>query len=287
MTARRQSRSGPGTRAGTRARRWRAPAAVALLALLAAAPCQGALTPRDVAGIGFAVVPGTALPARAAFVDEHGIRVRLGDYEGARPLLVVPGWYGCSNLCSLVLAGLARGLAQARLVPGRDVEVVVVGIAPLETPAMAAARKRAVLGDAPAVGWHFLTGPVASIDAVTRALGFRAAYDGSTATYAHAAGIVVADRGGVLHAMLPGIDFEPAALRAALAAANAGPAQADAVSESAPARWLLCLHDDLASGRYNAVAMAGARALGLASLAGLAVLMLGRGRRAKGHEGGA
>jgi protein SCO1/2 len=273
--------------------------AAALLALCVAGPAGAALTPRDVAGIGFAVVPGTALPGDAAFRDEHGTAVRLRDYVGARPLLVVPGWFGCSNLCSLVLAGLAHGLAQARLVAGRDVEVVVVGIAPLETPAMAAARKRAVLGDGAARGWHFLTGPVASIDAVTAALNFHAAYDAQAASYAHATGVAFADRQGVLRTMLPGIAFEPAALRAALtrAAAPAHAVRRDARSApsalpaatpaapNAPTRWLLCLHDDLASGRYNAAALAGARALGLASLAGLAALMLRGGRRGKRSGG--
>jgi protein SCO1/2 len=277
-----------------------APLCAALIAV--APPSRAALTPRDVAGVAYDATPGRRLPAAAEFVDEHGTPVHLRDYLGARPLIVVPGYYGCSNLCSLVLAALDRSLAQAHLVAGRDAEVVVVSIAPLETPAMAAARKAAVLGSGDVAGWHFLTGPDASIAAFERALGFRAAYDASNGTFAHATGLMIAAPDGTLGALLPGIEFGPAALRAAIArvaapstipAAHvrtvtapavvspvvAAPAEPVAAPAAPVTRWLLCLHDDLASGRYNAAALAAVRGVGLAGLAFLAVLMLGRHRR--------
>jgi hypothetical protein len=86
-----------------------------------------------------------------------------------------------------------------------------------------------------------------------------------------------------------GMAFAPAALRAAIATASASdgdvpqdaPGQARTVAGAqAPAttRWLLCLHDAIAHGRYNDAAMAAARAAALAGLAGLAVMMLGRRR---------
>jgi protein SCO1/2 len=208
-------------------------------------------------------------------------------------VIVVPGYYGCSNLCSLVLAALHRALAQAAIVPGRDAEVVVVSIAPLETPAMAAAREAAVLGRADVPGWHFLTGPEASIDALTRTLGFRAVYDAATASFGHPTGIAVFTPAGTLRTLLPGIDFAPAALRAAVAdARNASPpagapgaaASTAADAGASPARWLLCLHDAIANGRYNAQAMAAVRAVALAALAGLAAMMLGRRRGTRPPE---
>jgi protein SCO1/2 len=269
----------------------------AVLAVLASSPAHAAITPRDVATIRLAAVPGTPIPGDAAFVDEHGRAVRLRDYLGRRPVLLVPGYYGCSNLCSLVLAGLQRSLAQAQLVPGRDAEVVVVSIAALETPAMAATRKRAVLGDADAPGWHFLTGAQPSIDRVTHAIGFSAVYDAASASYAHPTGIAVLGADGVLRTLLPGIDYPAPTLRQALVQAvghsSGVPAAGGAVASAGggsgalaggPARWLLCLHDDITSGRYNAAAMTAARVVGLSCVAGLLFLM-GRGGRRE-HERG-
>jgi protein SCO1/2 len=237
--------------------------AVLLLMLAAAALPADALTPQQVARIEAAPAAGAALPAEARFRDEHERAVRLGDYFAARPAIVILGYYGCSNLCSLVLDGVARGLAQAGLRAGRDAEIVVISIAPQETPAMALAKKRAVLGTAAADagGWHFLTGDDAAIGALTHATGYTYAYDTGEQQYAHPAGILVVAPGGRLRARLPGIAYPATTLRAALTADEADPAPASP--------WLLCFHYDPHSGRYTFAAMAAVR---LAALSVLAVL---------------
>ena len=56
------------------------------------------------------------------FAPKRGID--CGDCpEDARPAIVVLGYYGCSNLCSLVLHGVRQGIDDAALRPGRDIEV--------------------------------------------------------------------------------------------------------------------------------------------------------------------
>jgi protein SCO1/2 len=236
--------------------------------------------PPPVDRVGYAAPHGARLPGNARFTDTRGRAVTLSDYFGQRPLLVVLGYYGCSNLCSYVLQGLRQGLDAAGLRPGRDVEVVAVSIAPLETPALARRRMREVLGTDHADGWHFLTGHDAAIAAVTGALGFRYTYDAAGAQYAHAAGVTLASADGRIVAMLPGVAFARDTLRARLreAAAPAPAGGAAAMPRAtqvsldvteAPQRWLLCFHYDPHTGRYSFAAMSAVRVVALAVLAAL------------------
>lgn len=229
-----------------------------LLACLLAMPLAQAQVP-PVERLGFSPPAGAHLPLDAAFVDETGGRVTLGDYLDRLPAIVVPAYFGCSNLCSVVARGVAASLAAGGLVAGRDVEVVVVSIDPRETSADALARKRDTIG-ANTRGWHFLVGDEASVARVVRALGYRYAWDDDERQYAHAAGIALAAPGGALIGVLYGVAYPPAALRSALRGA----------AVRAPAtEWLLCFHYDPATGRYTLAALTAARLAALAALAGL------------------
>jgi protein SCO1/2 len=217
------------------------------------APDAAALAPR----------PGAALPLDARFVDEHGRAVRLGEYFGERPAIVVLGYYGCSNLCAVVLNGLATSVGTTGLTAGRDFDVVVASIDPRETAPDALGRKRAVLGPAPAPGWHFLTGEPQAIAQLTRALDYGYAYDERTGQFAHAAGVTIVGSDGRVRQALYGVAFDGDALRAALAGGAPAPS---------PLRdALVCFRFDSLAGRYTAAALTAVR---LAALAALAVLAL-------------
>ena len=274
----------------------------ALLALLlavtdASTATAGELPPID--RVDFAPTAGALLPADAPFLDEQGERVRLGQYWRMRRVIVVPAYYGCSNLCTTVLHGLAQALVNSRLRAGRDVEIVVVSIDPLDAPEAANAKKRDVLTGGDDAGWHFLTGDAASIDAVTTALGYRYAYDADHRQYAHASGLAVVSSEGRVTRTLNGAAFSPTSLRAALLAADDSPtALPDGLTTPAaaavedrpavtaddraplPARWLLCYHYDPHTGRYTFVAMNAVRLVAIVVLLGLAAYVL-RSRRAE------
>lgn len=243
---------------------------VMLLALTSAA--MAAAPP--VVSVAFAPPLGAVLPLDARFVDEHGRAVRLGNYFGSRPAIVVPVYYGCGNLCGVVLNGLASALRAAALVPGRDVEVIAIGIAPLETPSDAMRKKAAVLGAQDPGGWHFLTGHDDAIEIAARVLGYRYAWDDATHQYAHASGMVIVSPSGRTTSALFGVDFAPADLRAAIAQAR-DEMRASDTSPATPARtWLLCFHYDPQTGRYSVVAMNAVRAVALVVLAALGVVFV-------------
>lgn len=232
--------------------------------------------------IAFDPPAGAVLPSDALFTDEHGAIVHLTDYVHDAPALVVPAYYSCANLCSVVLEGLAQGLASARLHAGRDLQVIVFSIDPADTPALALQKKHEVLGDLASIdaaGWHFLSGREPAIQAATRALGYRYAYDVEQKEYAHAAGVVVVSRDARVVQTLPGAQFLPAQLHASLGLAGDSEAGLGTIG-AAPAtqdfarKWLLCFHYDPHSGRYSFAAMNAVRCAGLLALFGLCAYVI-------------
>jgi len=247
---------------------------VALIVALSLPGVVAAVPLPPVDRVAFAPPPGAMLPLHAVFTDESGRRDELGAWLRARPAIVVPAYYGCSNLCTTTLRATRAAIDAAGLHAGRDVDVVAISIAPLETPALARAKKRDVLGDEATQrddGWHFLTGHEPAIEQVASQLGYRYAYVAAERQYAHAAGIAVVATDGRVARVLYGVAFPPRDLRAALAAAATPATAIDSRVETSgtASNWLLCFHYDPTTGRYTFVAMNAARAAGLLALAGL------------------
>jgi protein SCO1/2 len=260
-----------------------------LFALITIISSSAVATLPPVDRVGFAPRNGTLLPLDSRFVDENGRASALGEYFGTRPVIVVLGYYGCSNLCGLLLNGLAASLDAAGLRTGRDLDVVVASIAPLDTPDIALRRKRSVLGAAPSPGevasWHFLTGDERSIDRLTAALGYRYAYDEAERQYAHAAGIVLVSAHGHISHALYGVSFPARALRDAVRAAASSDVpdlvEQTPSDDASAVKWLLCFHYDPHTGRYSFAAMNAARLAALGALVALGAFI---GRRWLGER---
>jgi cytochrome oxidase Cu insertion factor (SCO1/SenC/PrrC family) len=135
------------------------------------------------------------VPPDLSFVDDNGRTVKLGDYFGKKPLILNLVYYNCTMLCGEALAGLTGAMKLVKFDVGKEFDVVTVSFNPQETPAIAAAKKKDYLErygrPGAAAGWHFLTGPPESINALTKAVGFQYQYDPKTNQYAHATAIMV------------------------------------------------------------------------------------------------
>ena len=157
------------------------------------------------------------LPLDAQFVDDHGNTVRLGDYFGKRPAIVSLVYYNCPMLCSEEMDGLASALEMVKLMPGKDFDILIISIDPTETPQLAARKKAYYVKrygrPETANGWHFLTGPQASIDAVAKAVGFGYVRvpgpDGKLDQFAHASSIELATTDGKLAQYYLGVEYSP------------------------------------------------------------------------------
>lgn len=197
---------------------------------------------------------GQQLPLDAIFQDEQGRPVRLGQYFGARPVILVLAYYNCPMLCTQVLGGLVSSLRVLSFDAGKDFNVVAVSFDPRDRPADAAAKKAPYVAEygrpGAAAGWHFLTGSSASIERLTGAVGFHYKYDESLGQFAHASAITVATPGGKLSHYFYGIEYAPRDLRLALIEASG-----NRIGSPVDQILLYCYHYDPKVGKYGAVVM--------------------------------
>jgi protein SCO1/2 len=234
--------------------------------------------PAPLREIGFDQNIGQPIPLDAVFRDEAGGSVRLGQYFGARPVLLAFVYYDCPMLCTQVLSGLTSALTTMSLDAGADFEVVIVSIDPRETPAMAAERKATFLArynrPASVSGWHFLTGAPGSIDALSRAAGFRYAWDEETKQFAHPSGLVVLTPDGRLARYLFGFEYGGRDIRLALIEASEG-----RLGSAVDQVLLYCYHYDPMKGRYGFVVMRVLRVAGVATVLALGAFVVVMVRR--------
>ncbi|MEI9981626.1 MAG: SCO family protein [Edaphobacter sp.] len=173
--------------------------------------------PQVLQKVGVAQHLNQQLPLDAAFVDETGKQVKLGDYFGKKPAILSLVYYTCPMLCSEELDGLTSSLEMVKLTPGKDFNVVIVSIDPSDTPEQAAKSKALYVKrygrPETAAGWHFLTGQRPAIDAVTNAVGFGYVRvpgpDGKLSQFAHASSIEIVTPEGKLAQYYLGVEYSP------------------------------------------------------------------------------
>jgi len=210
------------------------------------------------------------LPLDLPFKDEQGRDVRLGDYFGKKPVILTLVYYECPMLCTQVLNGLTSALRTMNFSVGTEFDIVTISFDPGETPELARGKKASYLErygrDGAAGGWHFLTGTPASIDLLTKAVGFRYAYNASVDQYAHVSGIMVLTPEGRLSRYFYGIEYAPRDVRLALIEA------ADhRIGSPVDQLFLYCFHYDPKSAKYSLAVMRMVRGAGLLTLAALVV----------------
>jgi len=260
-------------------------------ALISAAWLVGALCPANsqtlsdsaLAQIRFEQNLGTQVSLDMPFVDDEGRSVKLGQYFGQKPILLVLGYYECPMLCTLVLNGMVESAADMKWSIGREFEVVDVSINPRETPALAAAKKRSYLkryGRAGAgEGWHFLTGPEASIRQLANQVGFRYAFDPASKQYAHPSGLIILTPQGKVSRYIFGVTYSPTELFTALQ--GAGKRELGSPIQQL---ILLCFHYNPVTGKYSGLIIVVLRILGASTMLGflwLIIWLIRRGRAAE------
>jgi protein SCO1 len=209
------------------------------------------------------------IPPGLTFRDETGKAVRLGDYFGKKPMVLNLVYYQCPMLCGEVLSGLESALRVLKFDVGKEFDVLTVSFDPKETPEIASEKKAEYLKrygrPGAAAGWHFLTGPPASIDALTKAAGFQYQYDPKSGQFAHATAIMVLTPEGKIAQYYYGIEYAPKDLRLGLIQASE-----NKIGTVVDQVLLYCYHYDPDTGKYGAII---SRVLQLA--AGATVLILG------------
>jgi protein SCO1 len=243
------------------------------------------VVPRPLREIGFDQRLDERVPLDVEFKDDQGRTVKLGEYFGRKPVVLAFVYYDCPMLCTMVLSSITSTLGVLSLDAGKDFELVMVSFDPRETPELAARKKAEYVHryDRPtaASGWHFLTGEPPSIERLTKAAGFRYAWDDETQQFAHPAGIVVLTPDGRLARYLFGLEYGPRDLRFALVEASEG-----RIGTPIDAALLYCFHYDPMTGRYGFVVMRALRIAGAATVVAIGtfvLVMLRRERKMRGR----
>ena len=211
-----------------------------------------------------------------SFRAADGETVRLADYRG-KPLVVALVFTACSESCPLIVQRLAEAVEVAQGALGEDsFAVAAVGFdSQHDSPERMKAFARAQGVDG--MGWRFLSGDPATVDALIDDLGFLRVP--SPRGFDHVAQVSIIDQDGRVHGHVYGADFGVPALVEPLKVLALG--QSTAISDIAAVVQrvkLFCTFFDPRSGRYAvdysfviSLAIGGLALLGLAFFLGRAL----------------
>jgi len=234
-------------------------------------------------GIGIDQRLNEQVPLELQFRDETGKTVKLGDYFGKKPVILSLVYFDCPMLCTMVENGLLHSLQEVKFSVGREYDVLTVSFDPHDTPQLAAAKKALYVGlygrKGAERGWHFLTGDEASIEQLTRAVGFRYRYDAEAKQYVHATGIMMLTPRGKIARYFYGIYYPSRDLRLGLVEASA-----DKIGSPVDEVLLFCCRYDPNTGKYGVIISRIIQISGLITLLciGGLILALSRNRQPVG-----
>jgi protein SCO1/2 len=211
------------------------------------------------------------------FRDETGNQIRLGDYFGKRPTVLILGYFGCPMLCTLVLNGAVSSFQDLKWSVGENFDVIDVSIDPNEMPQLAAEKKKTYVrsyGRGNPDGWHFLTGDKNSIQKLADEVGFHFAWDPAIKQFAHPSGLVILTPDGKVSHYIFGVTYSAADLNSALRGAGAN-------KTGSPVEQfiLLCFHYSPLTGKYGNLIMIAVRVGGIAMMIALGAIIFRQTRR--------
>lgn len=265
-------------------------------ALMVAAPLSPAQVvedqvPAPARGLDFADRIGQRVPLDVPLTDSAGSDVTLRKYfDGKKPVVLVMAYYTCPIACPTVLQKVNDSLNGLDLVSGKDFNYVVVSFDPTNTTRQAADMRGAFLtgygksGTAEVdSGWAFHTASETSARRIADAVGFEYRYLPESGQYSHPIGITVLSGEGMVSRYFYGFDYPSQQVKLALMEASEG-----RLARSFGDRLLLfCYHYDPKAGVYTVKAMRVMQIGALASLTGLASLIvalrIGERRKTRGR----
>lgn len=244
------------------------------------------LRPNVLRNVGIEQKLGSRLFIDATFLDELGRNVRISEFLGSKPILLVPLYFGCSHTCPKILDSVVETVREMKLRLGQDYRIVAFSLDPNDGPKKALGRKRVVFGklqnsplDDENRNWVFLTGPQESIDQLTSSFGYRAQRDESSGDISHASAIVVVTPEGIISQYFFGIAYGSEELRLALIHASK-----ERIGSWKDQVFLYCFHYDPATGKYAPTIFKILNLLCSSTVLGLILIFVIESRRRRQHD---
>ncbi len=149
---------------------------------------------------------GSYIPLDAQFKNDEGETVVLRDLI-RKPTVLAFVYYRCPGICSPLLFSLTEVINKSDLEPGYDYNIICISFDNLETPEIAADKKKSfVSGLEKSIkpeDWEFLTGDSINIKKVTDAAGFRFERKGDQ--FLHSGSFIFLDKDGkICRYLFPG-----------------------------------------------------------------------------------
>jgi len=214
------------------------------------------------------------IPLDLVLREETGAPITLRQVAEGNAFILAPVYYGCPQLCTLILNGLLTSLKSI----DRPIQVVTFSFDPREEAALAAAKKAAYLKryDRPGAEsrWRFLTGDQPAIDSLCRAVGYRTSFDARTGRFAHPSALIVVAPDGRISRYFFGIEYPSRDLRLAIAEASEG--KTGSIVDPV---LLFCFQYDPETGRYGLAVLRLVRGTGVATAIVVALGIVGLARR--------
>lgn len=253
--------------------------AIALAWALIAGPAAARLTANELDQIDVKPPAGARVPLSASLLDEYGATRTLSEAIAGKPTVAIFVDYTCRSLCGPILAIASAGLAKTGLKPGKDFRLLVIGLDPRDGADTARQMQRDQIGTgALAAASTFLLADNTVVPQLTKALGYRYAYDSAIDQYAHPAVVLVLAADGRVTRTLAALGLDPTDLRLALVEASKGK-----VGTFSDYLHLLCYGFDPAKGIYTLRILRWLSAAGILTVlalgGGIAFMLIGRRSR--------
>lgn len=156
---------------------------------------------------------GETITSPIYFTDSEGNRIDIRTLMET-PVLIAPVYYSCPGVCHILMSSIAGVLPNVKLTPDKDYRIIMVSFDELDTPEVAAQRKKNFMhavrsedASFPADAWQFLTGDKQSIDTLMGELGFRFKRIGKD--FVHPVTLVAVSPEGVITRYLYGTNVLP------------------------------------------------------------------------------
>jgi protein SCO1/2 len=236
--------------------------------------------PKEFEGVGVEEHLGHNVDLGLEFVSDNGEKVHLGKFfESGKPVLLAMVYYSCPNLCNFHLNGLTDALKQLKWTAGQDFQLVAVSINAKEGPDVAAKKKanyiKAYGRPESADGWHFLTGTVENINALSSQVGFKFKWIEEQKQYSHTSVSYVLTPGGKISRYIYGIGPDAQTVKLSLLEASSGK-----IGSMMDQVLLYCFHFDPSKNKYTLYAWNLMRVGGVTIVALLALFLIPVWRKA-------
>ncbi len=216
---------------------------------------------------------GGKIPLNLSVVNSFGERKNIASFfEGGKPVLLVLAYYDCPMLCTFVLNGLSKSIMSLDWTPGIEYQILTISINHRETYRLAKLKKDVyidTLTNKPTDGgWEFCVANEATIESLTKTLGFQYFYDDKQNEYAHPAVIFILTETGVISRYIYGLDYQSKDLKLALLEASNGK-----IGTIIDRVILFCYHYDPIGKKYTLMAMQVMRIGGVLTIVCIGILL--------------